>query len=56
MFSSNVRPRADAAQRQFGSCERSTAAPRRITCEILRVFLMSSSGLASRTRDRKSVV
>src|SRR5689334_15174354 len=36
--------------RRYGSFERSTAAPRMITCEILRVFLMSSSGLASRTR------
>src|SRR5262249_24601587 len=34
---------------QFGSFERSTAAPRRITCEILRVLAMSSMGFASST-------
>src|SRR5262249_41210907 len=34
---------------QGTGCERSTAAPRRYTAEILRVLVMSSSGLASST-------
>src|SRR5260370_14686287 len=38
-----------ASRLQFGSFERSTVAPRRITCEILLVLVMSSTGFASST-------
>jgi hypothetical protein len=44
----------DALRLQLGSFERSTAAPRRITCEILRVLVMSSMGFASSTISRRS--